>query len=208
MYGFALDFLRSRVGNSVAHAVNLVGKEIAMNQKYIKKMKERTAYLSIGRSTLRNQGSAGVVGVARSYLKRLNLDDLKGVRSQKAFKLFLDCHTRELSNKFPNRAKRNWGAARKALNIFLRDVSYNTFLSKWYRTEKLLPWLELPLDNDVAEQLFKHRKTHDDLPKRFCIKKLTSDTNDNYQDVATRVAQEENICRVHLDVEYWRQGNY
>ena len=186
-----------------------IRKEIAMNQKYIKKMKERTAYLSIGRSTLRNQGAAGVVDKARCYLKKeFNLDDLKIIHSQKAFKQFLDCHTIRLSNNFPNEAKGNWGAARKALNIFLRDISYHTFLSKWYHTERFLPWLELPLDNNVAEELFKRCKIHNDLPKRFCLKKLTSDTNDNYQDVASKIAQKEKIHRVHLDVKFWRQGNY
>jgi hypothetical protein len=44
-------------------------------------------------------------------------------------------------------------AARKALNIFLRDVFYNHYLREEYGFGRLEQWLELPLDMDAARGL-------------------------------------------------------
>jgi hypothetical protein len=42
---------------------------------------------------------------------------------------------------------KNWGAARKALNLVLRDILYNQYLQREYGFNRIGKWLELPLDS-------------------------------------------------------------
>ena len=46
-----------------------------------------------------------------------------------------------------------WGTARKALNIFLRDALYTTYLSKRYGLPRAEASLEIPLDSITAVRL-------------------------------------------------------
>ena len=68
------------------------------------------------------------------------------------FQSRLNVATRRLKDRLPKGA-RNWGAARKALNIFLRDVLYNHYLRSRHHLDRLEEWLEVPLDRDVAAAL-------------------------------------------------------
>jgi len=144
-----------------------------------------------------------VIGVARDYFKRLDLR-MFAVASEKEFVQRLDTATENLRRRFPKEAK-NWGAARKALNLFLRDTLYNTFLSKHYHLEKTEPWLEIPLDQYVAAGLHRDYRG-EDLPKWDGIKRLTPENSVAFQRAAKLVAQEKGIARIHLDLFYWRAG--
>jgi hypothetical protein len=84
----------------------------------IRLLHERTAEVAIGPSTLRNQGAPGVVLAARQFLKELNLDSFR-TSTEQQFRARLNTATKRLKDRLPKKA-RNWGAARKAINIFLR----------------------------------------------------------------------------------------
>jgi hypothetical protein len=165
-------------------------------------MQNRIAEAAVGPSALRNQGAPGVVGVARKCFKELDLGTFT-VASERGFVQRLDASTENLRKRFP-RGARNWGAARKALNLFLRDALYNTFLSKHYHLARLEAWLEIPLDRDVAAGL--HSDSHGDrLPGWIGIKHLTPEVSRIYQEIAKLIADEKNIARIHLDLLYWRR---
>jgi len=87
---------------------------------FLKRIQTRIATVAIGASTLRNQGASNVVSNTREFLKRLDLRRFKA-KTAIVFRDALDRETNKLKNALPIGA-RNWGAARKALNIFLRDV--------------------------------------------------------------------------------------
>lgn len=163
----------------------------------------RTAEAAVGPSALRNQGASGVIRMAREYFKRLDLMTF-AASNERDFARKLDAASHDLRKKFPKGAK-NWGAARKALNLFLRDALYNTFLCRHYRLRNIEPWLEIPLDKFVAAGL--HRDySGEDLPKWNGIKSLTPENSLAFQRAAKVVAEEKGIARVHLDLFYWRAG--
>src|SRR5208283_1063473 len=106
---------------------------------------------AIGPSALRNQGNRGVLTIARRYLEAIDLFKFS-VTNEQQFKSLLDANTKDLMNSFPKGA-RNWGAARKALNLFLRDVLYNHYLSQHFGFRQIEKWLEVPLDSYTAKAI-------------------------------------------------------
>src|SRR5712691_5811356 len=96
-------------------------------------------------------GPKGTISAAREYLAGLDLTRFRA-SSEKEFRSSLNQATRRFLDYLPRGAK-HWGAARKFLNIFLRNVVYNRFLCDHYRLLRLEPWLELPLDSQVAKGL-------------------------------------------------------
>ena len=104
---------------------------------------------------------------------------------------------------FPAKA-RNWGAARKAMNLYLRDVAYNVDLSEAFALSQIRSLLEVPLDKDVASGLLCEQEGTS-LPKWPTIKRLEPPTSAKYQAVAGDVAKRRGVDRVDLDVYYWRK---
>jgi hypothetical protein len=164
-------------------------------------MQNRVAEAAVGPSALRNQGAPGVVGVARSFLKELDLETFAVVREMD-FVRRLDSATVNLCRRFPKGA-RNWGAARKAVNLFLRDALYNSYLARHFHIDRLEHWLEIPLDQYVAAGLHKDLRG-EGLPQWAGIKHVTSDESMAFQQVAKVVARKKGIARIHLDLVYWR----
>ncbi len=162
----------------------------------------RTAEMAIGASTLRNQGAANVVSTTREFLKRLELRTFNTDIAE-GFRKSLDEQTNCLGVSLPQGAQ-SWGAARKALNIFLRDVLYSHYLSEEYGFERLEPWLELPLDGDSARSL-RLEPEGKGLTRWEGVKYLVPNVSDDYQLAAERVANRLQIARVHLDLIYWRR---
>jgi hypothetical protein len=177
-----------------------------MNQEFISTLQKRTGQLAIGRSTLRNQGAPGVIDRARSFLQDIQLSEFRTISTNDQYLQFLENKTVELSESFPAGAKGNWGAARKALNIFFRDCLYNTYLNKEYSIERLRDWLEIPLDGDVARNLCAINKSS--LPKWPNIRCLTPEISSIYQEKAAEEAKKFGIARVDLDIYYWRNSQY
>jgi hypothetical protein len=91
------------------------------------------------------------------------------------------------------------------VNLFLRDVLYNRFLCDHYRLAHVEPWLEVPLDGDVAEQL-RRESEGVALSKWNGIKRVTPELSNEYQCAAARVAERKQTARVHLDLLWWRAG--
>jgi hypothetical protein len=157
---------------------------------------------SISPSTLRGQGAKGVVAIARQYLATLDLQPF-GVSSQKDFTNHLDKCTLSLQRRFPEGA-RNWGAARKAINVFLRNCYYNQFLCVQFNLHLAVAFYEVPLDSFVAGELRKF-DTQNVLPKWPGVKNLDKQTSAIYQSVLGQIAIQSAIDRVHLDVFLWQK---
>lgn len=165
-------------------------------------MQGRTAELAIGASTLRNQGAKGVVKKARELLKRVDLKRYS-CKSHARFRAQLDRDTLWVRRNLP-RGARHWGTARKALNIFLRDARYNSYLTKHFRLSHVEPWLELPLDSYTARGLRKEQEGVG-LPRWKGVKYLNDKDNRCYQEVAAQVAKRRRTEPIHLDIIYWRR---
>jgi hypothetical protein len=162
-------------------------------QKYI-------AVTTVGPSTLRNQGASGVIEAAQRFLKKLDMRRF-AVKEEKAFLAVLDTVTEELKQRLP-RVARHWGAARKALNLFLRDVCYNRLLEQKYSLAGLEFWMEIPLDSLVAAAL-KKRIGKGKLPRWRGLKRLTPSESLLFQHKARQRANASHISRVHLDMRIW-----
>jgi hypothetical protein len=156
-------------------------------------------------SAVRNMGSPGVVHAAREFLThKVSLKEM--ALSGERFSGLLDLRTDQLVKAFPKPA-RHWGTARKVLNIFLRDATYNSFLCQAFRLDQLSKRLEVPVDRDVAE--FLRNDTSIDGQKRLLrwisIKSLNREQNKEYQDAAKLIAAREGIEPVDIDVLAWRK---
>ena len=175
-----------------------------INKDFIRLIQVQVAELAIGASTLRNQGGSGLIASARAFFKSIDLAGLGSLTSE-GFSNFLDKATDDLKNQFPEGA-RNWGAARKAINLFLRDAFYNRYLFDHYKLAPIEQFLEVPLDRDVATNLCALATQYGkSLPKWESIKMLDSDDSCMYQEVASKYAKEKNLARVHLDLLFWRK---
>lgn len=177
-----------------------------MNQKsfdLINRLRVRTAFLAIGRSTLRNQGAPGMVAEARQFLSEVDLR-LFAVDNEKEFLALLDKHTALLASRFPHGGQGNWGAARKSINIFLRDVLYCRPLCEHYKLTNIEKWLEVPLDSNVHDGLLND--TSNAIARWPGVKRLTPTISAQLQVAAYNVAKYLGVSRVHLDVRYWRKA--
>jgi len=172
-----------------------------MKKELIELLQYRTAEGAIGPSALRNQGKSGVLAAARRFLRAIDLFRFS-VNTECEFKSILDEHTNDLMVTFPKGA-RHWGTARKALNLYLRDVLYNRYLSRHFGFRKVEKWLEVPLDSYVAKAIRKGFGIKD-LPPWKGIKYLTPESSQAYQEAARRLASKGGFARVHLDVLFWR----
>ena len=169
------------------------------------RLQARLAMLAIGRSTLRSQGAAGMVDHARKFLRALELQQFS-LKSSKNFARVLETQTQLLADSFPEGGKGNWGAARKSINIFLRDAVYCRPLCIQFKLETLEPWLELPLDSNSYAGLLEDTSDASQLPPWPGIKNLTPLISRELQTIANSVAKTLGAPRVHLDVRYWRRG--
>lgn len=130
---------------------------------FILLIQRRTAQIAVGASALRNQGTSGFVQICRNYFERIDLQEFFDALKKESsidYKSFLDMHTSALMQDFPENHKNNFGAARKALNLFFRDVIYNSYLTNHflfdlnsYEAKSAISKLEVPLDNQVVTGL-------------------------------------------------------
>lgn len=182
-----------------------------MNKKeFIKLIHRRIAQTSIGPSAIRNQGASGLISISRHYFE--NSIDLKEFRrnlTKSTYTLYLDYLTDDLTKKFP-RSGRSWGAARKGINLFFRDVVYNSYLAdllkipvEFHSNLNIIKNLEVPLDKDVATRLNLEYK---ELPRWISIKNLDKRKSQLFQAKALEYANTRGIARIHLDLEFWRSS--
>lgn len=177
-----------------------------MNQQpfeLIDRLQVRTAMLAIGRSTLRSQGAPGMVVAARRFLRNLDLN-LLSVNTSEHFMEVLDIQTNLLASQFPGKGQGNWGAARKSLNIFMRDVYYCHPLCEHFKLAVLEPWLEVPLDSHVHNGLLSDATNK--INSWPGVKALTPEISNQLQNTASAIAKSLGVARIHLDVRYWRKN--
>jgi putative zinc finger/helix-turn-helix YgiT family protein len=176
-------------------------KKFHLWQTFIDRLKGRCAKLAIGPSTLRGKGTRGVAAAARLGLATIDLATL-AAEDRAAFRARLREITKSLKLNLP-KSGRAWGRARKAVNIFLRDVVYNADLCNRYGLCNIREWLEVPLDSQVAEGLLSEPEGAS-LPRWPGVKHLRPEVSKMYQAVASAVAKRYGVSRVDLDVFYWR----
>lgn len=163
-------------------------------------MQRYIAVTTVGPSALRNQGGPGLIEKAHHFLSTLDIRTF-AVNDEKSFLEVLDTTTDKLRRTLPLDSQ-HWGAARKALNLFLRDICYNRFLSPRYSLAVLEPWMEIPLDSLVAAALKRH-VGRGGLPIWPGLKGLTPRVSLWFQHAARDWANTECISRVHLDMRIW-----
>ena len=193
--------------NALAHLNNTFKK--MDHKEFLEQIHRRVAQTSIGPSAIRNQGASGLIETAREYFeKRINLVEFREKLPTDKYMSYLDMLTSDLRSRFPRRGQ-SWGAARKGLNLFFRDVVYNKYLADYLeiptnykKNLRTLRNLEVPLDRDVATGFIAKIS---DLPKWKSIKYLTDEQNIIFQDAALNYADEKGIARIHLDLEFWRR---
>ena len=173
-----------------------------MPASFISTMQRRVATVAIGPSTLRGQGK-GVIQATQDFLARLSLARIPA-SGEARFRVWLDRQTESLLDALPIK-NRPWGAARKAINIFLRDALYNRYLAHRFGLRKLEPWLEIPLDSAVAKGL-KRLAGRGVLPPWPGLKHLRKDISDEYQAVAFEMASRKGMAKVHLDMYLWLEN--
>ena len=170
-------------------------------------MQRYIAVTTIGPSTLRNQGASGVIEAAQKHLATVELS-VFSAKNENDFLASLNAQTERLRTALPLGAQ-NWGAARKALNLFLRDICYNRFLCERHALAQSEDWMEIPLDGLVARAL-KRRAGRGKLPRWPGLNELTVDVSGFFQAFAREFAASKGISRVHLDMRLWtkeRKGN-
>jgi len=168
-------------------------------KNFISTVQHKVAVAAVGPSALRGQGK-GVLRASQDFLARISLARVPK-SSKKRFQLWLDLQTESLLDNLPIK-NRPWGAARKAINLFLRDALYNRYLNRKFGISKVEPWLEVPLDRVVAHGL-KSEAGRGALPNWTGLKNLSSGVSDQFQDFASRCAHTLGIERVHLDMYLW-----
>jgi hypothetical protein len=166
---------------------------------FIITLQRKVAFSAVGPSALRGQGK-GVLRASQDFLTRMSL--LRVSKSSiKRFRLWLDLQTELLLDSLPIK-NRPWGAARKAINLFLRDSLYNQYLCKQFNFQSIETWLEIPLDSAVAKGL-KSRPNGNKLPRWPGLKNLTRKVSEDFQAFASEQANLKGIARVHLDMYLW-----
>jgi hypothetical protein len=163
----------------------------------------RVARLAIGASTVRGKKSKGVIPNSRRFLRSIRLQSF-GVSDGAAFRRVLDRTTHRLARKLPKHS-RQWGLARKVLNIFLRDCLYNFYLRRAHSLHLAERFLELPLDSITARQV--RQDTRRKKPAAWPgVRRLPKTLSDEYQNAAQEIARKMGMARVHLDALWWSVG--
>jgi hypothetical protein len=169
----------------------------------LRRIQARTARSSVDAASLRNQGGPGVLAATRAHLAKIDLAAFSGV-PKSAFAKRLDAETEALRRAMPSGA-RAWGAARKALNLFLRDVLYHRILCERYGLRRLEPWLEIPLDSISAEAI-RREAAGLELPRWLGLKGLTPESSEAHQKAALAIARRRGTARIHLDILWLPSG--
>lgn len=177
-----------------------------MNTAFETALKENLTKRAVGTSALRNQVRTGGIRAVHDFLCGLQPRELRALRSRKAFLGWLDARTNEMERKVGASHGLQWGSARKALNLWLRDMVYNHHFRSAYGLDRLEPWLEVPLDSHTAT--FIRRESGVALPRWTTIVAVTPDFSRRYQDAAGAIVLTRRFAHlghpVHLDLAAWR----
>ncbi len=170
------------------------------DRQFIRDLQRFTALTAVNVTALRRQG-VGVIGRIQSYLANLDLSGLAALQHEDGFGVWLQNTTQGMVSS-KGCPEIRWGAARKALNLFLRDALYSKYISRQYGLEHVEKWLEAPLDSVVAQYL-KRKAGRGQLPVWNGLRHLTPEESEQFQRHASRLARQRGLARVHLDVGIW-----
>jgi hypothetical protein len=171
---------------------------------FLEHLQSYVANVAIGASSLRNQGAPRVIEKTRTFLAGLQLRHLKGLAPSR-YADWLDRTTCKLQASFPDGAKEKWGAARKAINIFMCHARMNRELAAEYELERLADVMETPLDKLSATKLCEWAGVGK-LPRWRGVGALIPDDSRAYQDFALEIAKQNGIPRASLDVLLWKRA--
>jgi len=177
-------------------------KGIMKPDNFIPTVRQFVSVTAVGPSALRGQGK-GVLKASREFLASVSLARIPKSNAT-LFRDWLDRQTESLLDELPIN-RRPWGAARKSINLFLRDTLYNQYLCKKFDIEKIESWLEIPLDRAVARGL-KSAAGRGGLPQWPGLKNLKPNVSDIFQKFAGTHAKSLGIERVHLDMYLWLEN--
>lgn len=170
-------------------------------------MREWAAYGSVGPSTVRGPGRAGLGPRLRKLLQHVDLQMLLSCRTGD-FSEWLNAETDRLE-RLASRCNGEWGVVRKVLNIFLRNATYNKHLCEHFQLQRFEPVLEVPLDSYTANGIISLSPLNS-LPRWQGLKRLEQDESDQFQNRARDIASEwsrmpgmSRMVRVHLDTYLW-----
>ncbi len=163
---------------------------------------------AVGTSAMRNQGAKGLIESIQSFLAAIPLTKLSALRTELDFVKWLEQQTVDLKDEYNEKYGLEWGTARKALNLWLRDIVYNHHLRAKYHLQKLEPWLEVPLDSHTGKFI---RERTGPKPERWTtVKGLQPDVSRTYQNSAKEIVTRKEYSylkhRVHLDLIAWRKS--
>lgn len=165
-------------------------------------LQRRIAGAAITPSAARRMLPAGTIRLARASLTKVSLT--KAGQGGSHYPDVLDEFTELVILSFPKDDRSKWGAARKFVNIFMRDATYNYYLRQKYSLQRIEKFLEVPIDSHVAEFL-RESKPNKNLPRWKSVISLTRDQNDAYQQAAREFAFSTKINPVDVDVLAWRK---
>ena len=169
-----------------------------MRRDFIQTVQDKVAISAVPPSTFRGS-KAGLTAGVRNFLKRLDLSEF-AVSDPKRFAARLERATSQMQLAL-SRQGVTWGIARKALNLFLRDAFYNTYLRKRFKLPRAEACYEIPLDGVVAKGL--RRRFPKQLPPWPGVRPLTKKVSHVYQAAAMKEAQKMDLSPVHLDIYLW-----
>lgn len=165
----------------------------------IELVQRRLSITSVATSTVRGQPK-GTVAIARKFLQSINLKDFS-VENEDQFRNVLNSCTEELKDMLPSNS---WGIARKVLNIFLFQAVHDIFLNRNYELDKIIKYLEVPLDNPNAKKIKCYAKMDGKNLEWRNIYSLKAEESIKFQEYARGYANREFNCeRCHLDIYWW-----
>jgi len=173
-------------------------KKPTRERKLAEWIRHHVAISTIGPSAGRGMMNKGEIKGVRKFLDTL---DIKHFSTPRRFQFSLDVATKSLARRLP---RGGWGAARKFINLFLRAATYNFYLRQRYKLDRIESLLELPLDR-FAEEGLRSEPEGKTLPRWRGVVRLTPESSAHYQAIAAQVATRSRMCRVHLDMLYWRR---
>lgn len=186
------------------------------NNPYSDAQRLRLAKVSISTSAFRGQGKSGLIRFTQRYLvKKVCLHEMSESLKSGSYEQYLDNETMKLKRAAAS-YDCQWGTARKGLNIFFRDVLYNSyFFQKLKLSFSHGHQMEIPLDSKTMRKIrsgLSELKKHDlklVQPKRTTIIGLDKKNSKAYQEAATKIAklnsQYAGYTRVDLDMKFWAE---
>ena len=180
-------------------------------QELYLKHKYRLINCAIGSSAMRQQGTKNAIQEIRNVLYDEDLEKFKLVLQENKFLVYLDDLTNQIYEKLHVTHKLEWGAVRKALNLYFRDIFYSSYFCKKLMLEvSLMSQLEIPLDSFTGKGIIEdYSKIANCSIKWTTIKSLTPQKSKQLQKMAKIVNSTFHKLPtvVDLDLVYWRRPN-